>query len=243
MINHPSLDPSRQLWVHQSRRETSWMDPSPDSDMDAFLALKQAKTNASNQEEFIDTVALESSDASRVRAKLLRTEEHIVSSVVDNQDGPLSRSVISSTSGKLISPHGNDQSWGPETKTSFHMDERVRNIETHMGIVVSPADRSLLDRIKVLEDKILKIEQFYPQIAAHVFNYGKAEVEASSRPGGRVSKLPGHSGQKKKSRDPSFPENDERTEIVPHSSNHLDITCDLRRRIVELRARLQNSSE
>jgi hypothetical protein len=40
-----------------------------------------------------------------------------------------------------------------------------------------------------LEDKILKIEQFYPQIAAHVFNYGQAEVEASTKPGGRISKL------------------------------------------------------
>jgi hypothetical protein len=58
-------------------------------------------------------------------------------------------------------------------------------------IMTVPLDKNLVERVKILEDKILKIEQYYPQIAAHVFNYGKAEAQASMRPGGRVSRIPG----------------------------------------------------
>lgn len=159
----------------------------------SFLQEKRLAINTSNIEEFIDTIEGaegEPEPASRCATKLIDRSVHIRSTAVDNQDGPLSRSLISTTSGALVSPHGIVGSSGE----SLHFDgleERVRNLETHMGIVVAPLDKSLAERVKVLEDKILKIEEFYPQIAAHVFNYGKAEVEASSRPGGRVSKMPG----------------------------------------------------
>lgn len=212
-------------------------------DVDSFLASKRAKVNASNQEEFIDTITMENTDASRTKTKALCRTDHIVSSVVDNQDGPLSRSVISSTSGKLISPHGYEQHGSTTTGSRLNLEERVRNIETHMGIVVSPLERTLVDRIKVLEDKILKIEQFYPQIAAHVFNYGKAEVEASSRPGGRVSKVPGSGAHRRRARDQAAPENDEQEESVQQGSPRSDVTNELRKKILQLRNRLRQSSE
>ena len=93
--------------------------------------------------------------------------------VIDNHDKYLTRSITSENKNPAIFSAA---------------EERIRNIETHLGIIVAPADKNLYARIRVLEDKILKIEQHYPQIAAHCFNYGKAEKEASSRPGGRVSK-------------------------------------------------------
>lgn len=163
------------------------------SPIGSFLREKRRTINTSNIEEFIDTIEEakdESEPASRCAAKLLDRDIHIRSTAVDNQDGPLSRSLISTTSGALVSPHG---IVGSSSEQIYFdgLEERVRNLETHMGIVVAPLDKSLAERVKVLEDKILKIEEFYPQIAAHVFNYGKAEVEASSRPGGRVSKMPG----------------------------------------------------
>ena len=69
------------------------------------------------------------------------------------------------------------------------LDERIRNVETHLGILQPPSNMSLIERVKILEDKILKIEQIYPQIAERCFNYGVAEALASTRPGGRVSTL------------------------------------------------------
>lgn len=110
---------------------------------------------------------------SRTNPKLLERDKHMKTAVIDSQDRYLNRSIVLEN----IRP-----------TTFYAAEERVRNIETHLGIIVAPTDKSLYARIRILEDKILKIEQHYPQIAAHCFNYGKAEREASSKPGGRVSK-------------------------------------------------------
>lgn len=177
---------SEKGFVSEGSRQTD--DPSVES----FLHDKRQTINASNVEEFIDTVegAKGEPETARCAARLIDRNVHIRSTAVDNQDGPLSRSILSSTSGTLVSPHGTVAASGERVHFDG-LEERVRNLETHMGIVVAPLDKSLAERVKVLEDKILKIEEFYPQIAAHVFNYGRAEVEASLRPGGRVSRMPG----------------------------------------------------
>lgn len=94
--------------------------------------------------------------------------------VIDNQDRFLTRSIASEV---------------PESKIFVAAEERIKNLETHLGIITAPCDKDLYTRIKAVEDKILKIEQHYPQIAAHCFNYGRAEKVASTRPGGRVSKI------------------------------------------------------
>lgn len=100
-------------------------------------------------------------------------QEHIKTAVIDNQDRFLSRTITFD---------------GPDSDQFVAAEERIRNIETHLGILTAPCDKGLYERIKILEDKIMKIEQQYPQIAAHCFNYGQVEREASRRPGGRVSK-------------------------------------------------------
>lgn len=164
-------------------------------DVSALRSRKRAMIEASNIEEFIEDKIETPESAARCNTRQLDRTIHIRTTAVDNQDGPLSRSIIASTSGKLVSPHGSSTT--ATLNDQFHFDgleERVRNIETHLGIVIAPIEKSLIERIKVLEDKILKIEELYPQIAAHVFNYGRAEVEASSKPGGRVSGRTGAKG-------------------------------------------------
>ncbi len=167
-------------------------------EIDGFLKEKRQAIDASNVEEFIDVGSPLGHGlwSARLNARQLSQETHIRATVVDNHEGPLSRSV-GTTSGKLVSPHGGSMpSYDVALRDREHfgtfnaLEERLRNVETHLGIVVAPIDRSLTERVKVLEDKILKIEQYYPQIAVHVFNYGQAEVDASSRPGGRVSRVP-----------------------------------------------------
>ncbi|PJF17806.1 hypothetical protein PSACC_02372 [Paramicrosporidium saccamoebae] len=202
----------------------------------AFIKDKGELIGRQNQEEFIETVE-DSGLPARLNTRLINKESHIRSSVVDNQDGPLSRSVISSTCGKLVSPHGIVVSHDISDRPVFNgLEERVRNIETHLGIVVAPLDRSLVERVKVLEDKILKIEMFYPQIASRVFNYGRAEAEASARPGGRVSKLPGttsNAASKKRVKEDAVQEVEEDSDAVDDSS-----LGELKRRMSELRSRL-----
>lgn len=119
--------------------------------------------------------------------------------VIDNQDRLLSRSI-------MVEPN--------ESRHFVAAEESIRNIETHLGIIVAPSDKSLFERIQVLEDKILKIEQHYPQIAAHCFNYGKAEKAASSRPGGRVSRFDAVEGLSKKNRKVSVQKQDSATKPI-----------------------------
>jgi hypothetical protein len=215
-------------------------------EIEEFVQSKRAAVNVSNQEEFLETVE-DTGQAARTNTREIERESHIRASVVDNQEGPLSRSLIASTSGKLVSPHGVAVAFDGAERPVFNaLEERVRNIETHLGIVVAPLDKSLVQRVKILEDKILKIEQFYPQIAAHVFNYGKAEVEASSKPGGRVSRIPGLStgGNKKRTRDEILQEEGgEDEELALNHQPDESSLGELKRRMNDVKSRLLKSSK
>lgn len=200
--------------------------------MHDFLHDSKLQITNNNQEEFLDK---EMADflPSRLSSKKLEQSEYIHTSVVDSQEGPLSRYTVSSTTGKLVSPHTS----AVEQTGSFGVhpfEERVRNIESHCGIVEAPFDRTLAERVKILEDKILRIEHFYPQIATHVFNYGKAELEASNRPGGRVSKVPGLTNVKVKR---SKPEGEDVLTSQELPKNHQSLTS-LKSRMAELKSRL-----
>lgn len=178
-----------------------------DSFIDVFTKSSVQSVCRSNLEEFIDQeVVKNEAGSARTVAPSLDIDVYIPVIKADNQEGPLGCTIISSTISSLVSPHGVANSTGggfSERPVQFNpLEERIRNIETHLGIVIAPIDQSLAQRVQVLEEKILRIECTYPQIASHVFNYGRAEVEASSRPGGRVSRAPGapQSSSRKKNR-------------------------------------------
>lgn len=210
------------------------------SDIDVFLKARNQMAVENNKEEFIDVFG--ENVCARTHTAAIDTKTHIPLTLADNQEGPLSRSVIVSTTDHLVSPHGQihglvDLSDRSKSSTFDCMEERVRNIETHLGIVLVPVDRSLMDRVKILEDKILRIEQFYPQIAAHVFNYGRAETQASNRPGGRVSRPAGSKSKKKSSK---RSERDMASEGNGGGADADDLSSlsDLKRRMNALKSRL-----
>lgn len=98
---------------------------------------------------------------------------HIRSYIVDNQDGALARF----TSKKK------------DTAAEDYVEQRLRNLESHLDVVPPvhyPSD--VYARLKVLEDKIMRMEELYPQISAHLLNY---QDTAGSRSGGRVTRAPG----------------------------------------------------
>jgi len=141
-------------------------------DSEEYLRVKRAENDRSNREEFVKAEE-GGSFSSRTSARYVDPEVHIRTAVIDQQDKLLSRTIAA----------------GPEIPEVVDpAEERIRNIEGHLGIMALAARRNLFARIKAIEDKILRIEQNYPQIAAHCFNYGRVEAEASKRPGGRVSK-------------------------------------------------------
>jgi hypothetical protein len=70
-----------------------------------------------------------------------------------------------------------------------YVEERLRNLETHLSLVSPPHYPSdVYARLKALEDKIMKMEELYPQIAAHLLNY---QESAEINLGGRVTRAPG----------------------------------------------------
>lgn len=141
--------------------------------MEDFIKAQNEKVNQANQDEF-SGASSEGDTSARTNPSQLTRENHMKTAVIDNQDRLLSRTI-------LVEP--------PKEKVFYAAEERVRNLETHLGIVTGACDKNLFERIKIVEDKILKIEQLFPQIAAHCFNYGRAEKEASLRPGARVSRI------------------------------------------------------
>lgn len=139
-----------------------------------FLGIKYKERSAqSNANEFLS----KDSESGCARTCLIENRHQMKTAVVDTSSINLfvGTAKIEEKLGRELFEDG--------------VDERVRNIETHFGILQPPANLTLMERVKILEDKMLKIEQTYPQIAVRCFNYGSAEVLASSRPGGRVSTL------------------------------------------------------
>lgn len=111
--------------------------------------------------------------ASRTSSYPFGQEGHIKSYIVDNQDGALSRYMT-----KKKDPSASD-----------YVEERLRNVENCLGIVSPvhyPSD--VYSRLKVIEDKIMRMEELYPQISAHLLNY---QERADNRTGGRVTRAPG----------------------------------------------------
>lgn len=100
-------------------------------------------------------------------------EGHIKSYIVDNQEGALARYMTKK----------NDA-------TSFdYVEERLRNVENSLGIVSTvhyPSD--VYARLKAVEDKIMRMEELYPQISAHLLNY---QDRMDNRLGGRITRAPG----------------------------------------------------
>lgn len=145
-----------------------------DDEISEFISERQKILNADNRDEFAQPDHLGSSTSARTHPKNFDKTSHMKTAVIDNQDRLLNRSIVVEDNKRA--------------KVFDAAEERIGNIESHLGIVTAHCDPDLYTRIKIIEDKILKIEQHYPQIAAHCFNYGRAEKEASRRPGGRVSK-------------------------------------------------------
>ena len=70
-----------------------------------------------------------------------------------------------------------------------YVDERLRNVENHLSILANiQYQNDVYARLKIIEDKIMRMEELYPQIAAHLLNY---QDRADNRTGGRVTRAPG----------------------------------------------------
>ncbi|KAG6335698.1 hypothetical protein ID866_3404 [Astraeus odoratus] len=148
-----------------------------------FLAENRARNDASNRSEFVQSVAekrrrlnmdKDNDDpipsCARTDMKQLDRDVQMKYDIAKNEDGPLRRTMKGGNKeeipGTLVA-----LSDSSESKDQPAIDERLKNIETHLAVRYVPAPpRTLLSRLQYLEDHIMQLEKEYPPWAALHFN-------------------------------------------------------------------------
>ncbi|GLB44122.1 putative molybdopterin synthase activity [Lyophyllum shimeji] len=123
----------------------------------------------------------------RADAKPLDRDVQMKYDIAKNDEGPLSRTVLARVQrdagemekgkgkAKAVGDGLEGQGYGDETTWTAErhpgLDERLRNIETHMAVRYVPSPpRTLLARLKYLEEHLIRLEKEYPPWAALHFN-------------------------------------------------------------------------
>ncbi|KAI9496435.1 hypothetical protein BDB00DRAFT_750654, partial [Zychaea mexicana] len=132
-----------------------------------FIQAKQAEVDASNRTEFLNRVDPTSADVTCARADAREINRNIQMKfdIVNNEDGPLARSLMSSHEHVQVSTAAAAAA-GDQTAAS---DERIRNIEQHLNVTFDDhaiPPFSLHERIKILENTLMDIEREHPKWAA-----------------------------------------------------------------------------
>jgi len=155
-----------------------------------FLAKNQARNDSSNRAEFLSSLAdsdIRRKSCARVDAKAIDRDAQMKYDIAKDDYGPLSRSAkagLLSEKGKMKSPlEGEGMETKPKTIIKQEidedvpsarypgLDERLKNIEDHIAVRFVPnPPRTLLARLKFLEDHLVKLEKEYPPWAALHFN-------------------------------------------------------------------------
>ncbi|PIL35952.1 hypothetical protein GSI_01612 [Ganoderma sinense ZZ0214-1] len=167
-------------------------------DISRFLAQNRARNDASNRNEFLLSIAekrrrlnengeFEASSplpsCARTDAKTQNRDLQMKYDIVKNEDGPLRRTMkpgaLSGTNSSQHTAPAKDNHNGAARPTEGYpsverypaLDERLQNVEKHFAVRYVPSPpRSLLDRLKYLEDHIIHLEKEYPPWAALHFN-------------------------------------------------------------------------
>ncbi|KAH8548125.1 hypothetical protein BGW37DRAFT_508347 [Umbelopsis sp. PMI_123] len=134
--------------------------------IDNFIQAKKSEVDASNRTEFMKRKEPGETDVTCARTDAREIDRSIQMKfdVVNNEDGPLARSLVTSA---------NHVSLGSTMHKGSGAEERLQNLEQHLNIVYKNNSRdsfSLFERMKIIEDTIIQIEQQNPLWAAVHFN-------------------------------------------------------------------------
>lgn len=162
--------------------------------IDSFIVSSKALCSQSNAHEFTETLF----ETARLDSKKIDRKSQMKSSVADNWDGPLARSIAAAAAQKragipnqtsackereegIITKHLTSITCDAKEKEEQEgtIDEmRLSVVESHL-FKSEPKYKSgltgraeLLSRIKACEDFIMRIENEFPAIASNVFYYG-----------------------------------------------------------------------
>ncbi|EIW62634.1 uncharacterized protein TRAVEDRAFT_115068 [Trametes versicolor FP-101664 SS1] len=184
------LEERKLDYTHLANGATPRSQTSITKDISQFLAQNRARNDASNRNEFLLSVAEkrrrlnENGDSepapscARTDAKTQNRDLQMKYDIAKNEDGPLRRTLKSGVPGNPASTPSTSKVGAnsaaedmPSAGRYPALDERLQNIERHLAIRYVPLPpRSLLDRLKYLEDHVIHLEKEYPPWAALHFN-------------------------------------------------------------------------
>ncbi|KAG2366310.1 hypothetical protein BDR07DRAFT_1396691 [Suillus spraguei] len=178
------LEERKLDYVHLSGGAEPQSQTSITRSISKFLAQNRARNDASNRAEFIESLAQKRRrlnldpdstepipSCARTDAKHLDRDVQMKYDIAKNEDGPLRRTMKGVAGDKgwqkeLLALH--DDAEGEQQPAT---DQRVKNIEEHLAIRYVPAPpRTLLSRLRLLEDHLIQLEKDYPPWAALHFN-------------------------------------------------------------------------
>ncbi|KAF7723109.1 hypothetical protein EC973_002339 [Apophysomyces ossiformis] len=133
-----------------------------------FIQAKQNDIDASNRTEFLNRPDPTVADVTCARADAREINRNIQMKfdIVNNEDGPLARSMLANAASRSI--YGEEAASSNATEKSA--DSRLRPIEEHLNVQFQPGKFTLTERIKILENTLMEIERQYPVWAAIHFN-------------------------------------------------------------------------
>ncbi|EPQ57093.1 hypothetical protein GLOTRDRAFT_115159 [Gloeophyllum trabeum ATCC 11539] len=196
------LEEKKLDYIHPSNRHEPRTPTSINKEIAVFLARNRARNDASNRREFLKSLSekrrrllgdgphthdqLEQvASCARTDAKTIDRDLQMKYDIAKNEEGPLRKTIKTeeaASNGELrqttgTNSHAVDQ-LTPERYPG--LDERIKNIETHLSVRYVPAiPHSFLDRIRFLEDHIIRLEKEYPPWAALHFNQPHRGVSRS----------------------------------------------------------------
>ncbi|KAI0373941.1 hypothetical protein BV20DRAFT_1111046 [Pilatotrama ljubarskyi] len=185
------LEERKLDYVHLANGAQPRSQTSITRDISRFLAQNRARNDASNRNEFLLSLAEkrrrlnENGDSAsseplvscaRTDAKTQNRDLQMKYDIAKNEDGPLRRTLksgaaVASTSKAAADSAATSVQDYPSAERYPALGERLQNVEKHLSIRYVPSPpRSLLDRLKYLEDHIIHLEKEYPPWAALHFN-------------------------------------------------------------------------
>ena len=165
-----------------------------------LLAKNRAKINASNRSEFLHSMSerrrrIEEASSTttsetihpiegtvpttvdpsllgscaRTDAKPINRDEQMGYDIAKNVKGPLSQTMKTAEAEQPEMSPEDEERVTPARYPA--LDERLKNVEAHFAVRYVPSPpRTLISRLKMLEDHIIKLEKEYPPWAALHFN-------------------------------------------------------------------------
>ncbi|KAI8085461.1 hypothetical protein BDF21DRAFT_335966, partial [Thamnidium elegans] len=141
-----------------------------------FIQAKQNELDESNRTEFLSRHDPKADDVTcaRTDAREINRNIQMKFDIVNNEDGPLARSLSSFHDNKQnSSSSSSSNNKNTIEKTCADPTERINNIEQHLNVKLDEEAKppfSMFERLKILENTLMEIERQHPTWAAVHFN-------------------------------------------------------------------------